>query len=55
MLATVNLMSRVKAKVDSGIITAGMKETGTGNITVKDKNSVITNLELILVMTTTAK
>lgn len=33
-----------EGKVDSGIITAGMKETGTGNITVKDKNSVITNL-----------
>ncbi|MGK3611241.1 hypothetical protein ACSLN1_26420, partial [Escherichia coli] len=30
-----------EGKVDSGIITAGMKETGTGNITVKDKNSVI--------------
>lgn len=27
-----------EGKVDSGIITAGMKETGTGNITVKDKN-----------------
>lgn len=33
-----------EGKVDSGIITAGMKKTGTGNITVKDKNSVITNL-----------
>ncbi|EOS4494099.1 autotransporter outer membrane beta-barrel domain-containing protein [Escherichia coli] len=33
-----------EGKVDSGIITAGMKETGTGNLTVKDKNSVITNL-----------
>ncbi|HAI2000156.1 TPA: hypothetical protein HI015_000644 [Escherichia coli] len=33
-----------EGKVDSGIITTGMKETGTGNITVKDKNSVITNL-----------
>ncbi|EFI4231731.1 autotransporter outer membrane beta-barrel domain-containing protein [Escherichia coli] len=33
-----------EGKVDSGIITAGMKETGTGNITIKDKNSVITNL-----------
>ncbi|HIB8339156.1 TPA: autotransporter outer membrane beta-barrel domain-containing protein, partial [Escherichia coli] len=33
-----------EGKVDSEIITAGMKETGTGNITVKDKNSVITNL-----------
>lgn len=31
-------------KVDSGIITAGMKETGTGSITVEDDNSVITNL-----------
>ncbi|MFP1495849.1 hypothetical protein ACLB1Q_05415 [Escherichia coli] len=25
-----------EGKVDSGIITAGMKETGTDNITVKD-------------------
>lgn len=33
-----------EGKVDSGIITAGMRETGTGSITVKDKNSVITNL-----------
>lgn len=33
-----------EGKVDSGIITAGMKQTGTGSITVKDKNSVITNL-----------
>lgn len=36
-----------EGKVDSGIITAGMKETGTGNLTVKDKNSVITNLGTI--------
>lgn len=33
-----------EGKVDSGIITAGMQQTGRGSITVKDKNSVITNL-----------
>lgn len=33
-----------EGKVDSGIITAGMKQTGKGMITVKDKNSVMTSL-----------
>lgn len=36
-----------EGKVDSGIITAGMKETGTGNITVKDKNSVSQNITFL--------
>lgn len=44
-----------EGKVDSGIITAGMKETGTGNITVGIRTPLSLISELILVMTATAK